>query len=228
VGAAGKRAEQLAARIEADIAALGWPVGLNLGSEAALLEKYGVSRAILREAIRLIEHHLVGRMRPGPGGGLVVTEQSADVVARAMSLYLSFAKVSRDQLLEVRAEIEGVAAEMAAARASDEERLQLRAFLRSEVEALSRSWMAAKEFHLRVAALAHNPTIDLVVRCLVDLTEQHTEPTTDRAEVVQRIHGVHTKVADAIVSGDGGLARYRMKRHIFALSPWLTGWERNP
>lgn len=223
--AANKRAEQVAAQIEADIAALGWPVGHNLGSEAALIERYGVSRAVLREAIRLIEHHLVGRMRPGPGGGLVVTEQNPDVVARAMSLYLAFAQVSREQLLEVRSEIEGYAAELAAARATDQERLELREYMRAEPEALEESWLHAKGFHLRVAAMAHNPSISLFVRCLVDLTEDRTAPEKDRSAVIENIHAVHEKICQAIISGDGGMARFRMKRHIHAISPWIVAEE---
>jgi DNA-binding FadR family transcriptional regulator len=218
----GKRAEQVAAQIEADIAALGWPVGKNLGSEASLIEKYGVSRAVLREAIRLIEHHLVGRMRPGPGGGLVVTEQNPEGVARAMSLYLAFAKVGRDQLLVVRGEIEGIAAELAATVATEQERVQLQEFMRSEAESIGQSWREAKEFHLRVANMAHNPAIYLFVRCLVDLTEQHTEPSENRMETAQRIHDVHMKIADAVIGGDSGLARYRMRRHISAISPFLA------
>ncbi len=221
-GTEGKLAEQIAAQIEADIAALGWPVGTNLGSEASLIKKYGVSRAVLREAIRLIEHHLVGRMRPGPGGGLVVTKQDPEVVARAMSLYLSFAKVGRDQLLVVRGEIEGVAAELAATLATEQERVDLQQFMRSESESLGKSWREAKAFHLRIANMAHNPAIYLFVRCLADLTEQHTEPRDDRDETALRIHEVHAKIAEAVIAGDSGLAKYRMRRHITAISPWLA------
>lgn len=223
-----KLAEQVAARIEADIAARGWPVGEVIGSEADLLEKYGVSRAVLREAIRLVEHHLVGRMRPGPGGGLVVTEQDPNVVARSMSAYLSFAKVGREELLEIRSQIEGYAAEMAAARASDSERVRLREFLTSEVERVSADWREAKEFHLRVAQLAHNPATLLFVRCLVDLTEEKTMPEQDRETVVARLHAAHEKIAEAIVAGDGGIARYRMTRHIYSISPWLKPQVQEP
>jgi len=217
-----KLAEQIAARIESDIIAMGWPVGQLIGSEPSLMAKYGVSRAVLREAIRLIEHHFVGRMRPGPNGGLLVTKPDSEVVARAISLYLSFAKVGRDQLLEIRGEIEGFAAELAAQRATDQERVQLREFMGAELHRLEDSWLEAKEFHLRVAALAHNPTVDLLVRCLADLTEGETTPAEERHEVASNTHAVHTKIADAIISGDASMARYRMSRHIRAISPWLT------
>lgn len=56
-----------AEQIIADVIELGWPVAHVLGSEAELLERCGISRAALREAVRLVEHQRVARMRRGPG-----------------------------------------------------------------------------------------------------------------------------------------------------------------
>ena len=72
-----KLAATVAAQILADVMAEDWPVGEVFGSEAELLEQYGVSRAVFREAVRLVEHQQVATMRRGPGGGLVVIEPSA-------------------------------------------------------------------------------------------------------------------------------------------------------
>src|SRR6202008_2145866 len=69
-----KRAAKVADLIVEDVMASGWPVGEVLGSEAELLERYQVSRAVFREAVRLVEHQQVATMRRGPGGGLVVIE----------------------------------------------------------------------------------------------------------------------------------------------------------
>ena len=46
-----KLAEQTAAKIELSIVEQGWPLGMVIGSEADLLAEYGVSRAVLREAV---------------------------------------------------------------------------------------------------------------------------------------------------------------------------------
>ena len=67
--AAPKLATVVARSIENQVVALGWPVGEVLGSEAELLERFGVSRAVLREAVRIVEHTGAARMRRGPGGG---------------------------------------------------------------------------------------------------------------------------------------------------------------
>lgn len=218
-----KRGEHVARQIENDIAESGWPVGKVIGSEADLIARYKVSRAVLREAIRLVEHHMVARMRQGPSGGLVVTEQNPDTVARAMSRYLSYAHVGPAELIETRTNIEGQAAELAAQRASDDERMELRTFLAGEPERLMQSRFESKEFHLQVARMSHNPVLYLMIRCLVDLTEDQTHVTgDDRTTAVERIHAAHSKIGESIISGDSSLARYRMATHVAAIAPWLS------
>jgi len=65
-GTANKPASRIARDIEADIARCGWPIGQSLGSEQALQHRFRVSRSVLLEAVRLVEHHQVARMRRGP------------------------------------------------------------------------------------------------------------------------------------------------------------------
>src|SRR5262249_29752956 len=91
-----KRAELVAREIELEILERGWCVGESLGSEPELLARFGVSRSVFREAVRLLEHDDVARMRQGPGGGLVVTEPDAGTVARAAALLLEYDKVAID------------------------------------------------------------------------------------------------------------------------------------
>ena len=82
-------ASVVASRIEDEVVARGWPIGEVLGSETELIERFAVSRAVLREAVRLVEHAGVARMRRGPGGGLVVSEPDRRAVVRAMAVWCS-------------------------------------------------------------------------------------------------------------------------------------------
>lgn len=85
-----KRASKIARRIEADIVRRGWPIGASLGSESALQQRFCVSRSVLREAVRLVEHHQVARMRRGPNGGLFICEPNAGPATRAVVIYLEY------------------------------------------------------------------------------------------------------------------------------------------
>src|SRR5207302_2989295 len=119
-----KLAAIVASKIVDDVFAREWPVGEVIGSEAELLERYGVSRAVFREAVRLVEHQHVARMRRGPGGGLVVTEPDAQAVIDASVMYLLRVRARLDEVFEARLVLEEIVTELAARRveASDRRR----------------------------------------------------------------------------------------------------------
>ncbi len=67
-----KRSEVVAHRIAQAIASDGLIHGDRLPPESAMLSQYGVSRASLREALRMLEVQGLLNLRPGPGGGPIV------------------------------------------------------------------------------------------------------------------------------------------------------------
>src|SRR6516165_7115435 len=64
-----KRSEMLAQEIVEEIIAKGLNPGDLLPPEAEMLSHYGVGRASLREALRLLESQGLVTLKPGPGGG---------------------------------------------------------------------------------------------------------------------------------------------------------------
>ena len=89
-------------------------MGESLGSEQALQQRYGVSRSVLREAVRLVEHHQVARMRRGPNGGLLICEPDAGPATRAVVIYLEYLGTTLGDLLNARLVFEPLAASLAA------------------------------------------------------------------------------------------------------------------
>ena len=57
-----------------DISERGLAAGDMLASEAEMQAQYGVARASLREALRILEVHGIITLRPGSNGGPVVCE----------------------------------------------------------------------------------------------------------------------------------------------------------
>jgi DNA-binding FadR family transcriptional regulator len=109
-----KLAERVAAAIEADVLRAGWPVGMVIGSEDQLTVRYGVGRAVIREAVRLAEHRQVVRMRRGRGGGLVVVEPDVSAVTESLGIILEYVRADVDDLIEARVVLEGLSAATAA------------------------------------------------------------------------------------------------------------------
>jgi DNA-binding FadR family transcriptional regulator len=105
-----KSAFAAARQIENDIYREGWPAGEVFGDQSDLIHRYGISRAILREAVRLLEDRHIARMRRGPGGGLVVSSVSGGTIARTVADYFHMTGVTAAQLQQARTALEIVAA----------------------------------------------------------------------------------------------------------------------
>ncbi len=88
-GVSNKRAEDVARAVLQDVVADDLEPGTFLGSQTELIERYGASRAVFREALRLLEHHQIATMRRGPGGGLFVAVPSVRGVSEVVAVYLT-------------------------------------------------------------------------------------------------------------------------------------------
>lgn len=97
----------LARNIAHEITVARWPLGAEiLGTEPQLIARYGVSRSVLREAIRLLESQSIAAMRRGTRGGLIVTEPTVDSAAYPVGVLLESRRFEREQMLKTRRALE--------------------------------------------------------------------------------------------------------------------------
>ncbi len=233
-GASGPRprklAEQIAESVENEISATGWPVGTVLGSEATLAEKYGVSRAVVREAIRLLEHHGVVAPRRGIGGGLAVCAPDISAVLPVVAIYLDYEGVTPETLLEARSAIELSAVTLAAERITDDRRELLRAALAVEEQQLGdpHKYVHSHDLHILIAELSGNAALKLFVAVLTRLASEHAQAQfakvarDDAPSIGRDISKAHRKIVEAVSAGNAALAQRRMLAHLEAITPWLT------
>jgi DNA-binding FadR family transcriptional regulator len=218
---AAKRAAQVADRIVGDVMAMGWPVGTLLGAEAELLERYGVSRAVFREAVRLVEHQQVARTRRGPGGGLVITEPTVHAVIDAVVLYLYRVEARIDELFEARIVLEDIVAELAAGRLGEQDLPRLRSFQHAGDHGQDAD---PRALHALLASITRNPALELFVEVLNRVSMLYTTDwQTLGPAVAAESARAHARIADAVIAGDSGLARNRMRRHLQAERDVLRG-----
>jgi DNA-binding FadR family transcriptional regulator len=213
-----KRAEQVAMQLEAEIIERGWPVGEVLGSEAELIERYGVSRSAFREAVRIVEHHQVARMRRGPGGGLVVTVPELTSVLRPALLYLTHTQARVGDLWSLRRAIELETVRIAVDRLDQTKIQHLRDVAEAESHPDGPEWnpLVNRGFHVMLAEVTENPAVILFTELLMNLayarpTSRLTPAQLERLVIDAR---QHMDIVEAIVAGDAALAQHRMGVHL--------------
>lgn len=131
-------------------------VGERLPSESALAARYGVSRTVVREVLRICEARGLTYTRSGRG---------TFVAAKEPGPGLSFGEYSAAHLMEARPHIEIAAAGLAAIRRSEKQIEDLHAlFERMEAEKDPTAWVLLDiELHRAMAAASGNPVFSEVL-----------------------------------------------------------------
>jgi DNA-binding FadR family transcriptional regulator len=231
-GGRDKLAARIARAIEDDIIAAGWPVGSTAGSETELIERHGVSRAVFREAVRLVEHHQVAVMQRGRSGGLKVTAPSAQAAVDAAVVYLEHKGTTVDDLLSVRSLVEPFAAAEAARHITEADIDALRAHARRESEELAAGQDAPYHggLHVTLARLSGNPVLQLFTEVMAELTDRYAKvrrpPKPDRAGTAREVDRAHLAIVDAVVAGDAATAQHYMSAHLEAMNGWFADTKR--
>jgi DNA-binding FadR family transcriptional regulator len=209
---------ELATHLEAQVCSGALPAGARLPSERQLAERYGVSRPIVREALRsLVERGLV-EVLPARGS-FVRGARATDAAGVLDTLYRRSQATPRD-LVEARTMLECTAAALAAERASAEDLEQIDAALTRFDLASSVVERARYDlvFHLAVARAAHNPVIETMFGSITGLTvDLMLRSLSDRA-VTDASVPYHAEIRNAIGARNPERARLAMAEHLSVAS----------
>ena len=159
----------IAAQLEAEVLAGDLEPGTKLPSVRELAQRLGVSRPLVREALRsLVERGLV---EISPGRGAFVRAASTADAARPLGSHYRRQNVTLNHLIEARTMIEPHAARLAATRATEAEIEALREAVEQNDAAefvLERArWDIT--IHRLVARMAHNPVVEATFESIATL-----------------------------------------------------------
>lgn len=190
----------------------------KLPTEASLVQQFGVSRTVIREAISQLKSL-----------GLVTSRQGSGMFVRAQSHFepLSFDAdhaASREaivQLTEVRRAIEAESACLAAERRTARDLTQIRKDLRAIDLAVQNGQDGVAEdiaFHHSIAVAAHNPfmlkTLDYLSQYLREGTRVTRANEARRDDFAEQVKQEHLAIAEAIAASDARAARKAATIHM--------------
>jgi GntR family transcriptional regulator, transcriptional repressor for pyruvate dehydrogenase complex len=185
-------------------------VGEKLPSEAALAQRYGVSRSVVREALRSCAALGLTVSRTGKG---------TFVVSRRVAKDLTLGEYSARDLHEARPHIEVPAAGLAARRRSDED---VR-FLRDVVAEMAaeddpQAWVELDiSFHAAIARISRNRVFEKVIADIRQALSHQSETLNVVADRQPHSDEEHLRIFRAIEKGSADEAEAAMQDHLAAV-----------
>lgn len=192
----------------------GLAVGAPLPSESELVEQWQLSRATVREALRLLEADGLIRIKRGPGGGITVGRPDPSHMTRSFALLLSLDQAPLQDLFAFRKLVEPAAAQLAAARAGGEQREALTKIAEGVSEDQESRASDRVDFHLLVAEASGNEVLKLVHVAVQDVVRWHADDERLTPADLAQVDKAHRTIARHIVEGRRDQAASVMLRHL--------------
>jgi DNA-binding FadR family transcriptional regulator len=214
------RAEALARTLESEIVGATFSPGQRIGTKDELRQRFGVAVATMNEAVRMMEMRGLVVARPGPGGGVFVTNPSARASASQLLLGLQWGNATLADCVEVRNALEPLICRRAADdhRAADIRELRLILAKMQDSTADPHAYFRVNwEFHRRVAMVGRNPPLQSIYLVLSDFLESGLSDLEFEFIAPGRV-AVHRRLLAAIESGDDRELEAALAEHA-ALSP---------
>lgn len=192
-----------------------------LPTERSLADAFGVSRASVREALRVLEAEKLVLSSGAPVGRSVVSDYSADVLRDHLANLLRLQRVPLADLVEFRIVLETGALQ----RLARDPRHELLSQAADALAEMKRPNLSLEEFdaadvrfHLSLAEASGNETMhvvmvairDVIARYLLDALRALPDPQADIPELVQE----HQAIFDAVKAGDDAAIGHLVTEHL--------------
>ena len=186
--------------------------GLLPPPERDLAEAFGVSRTVVREAVKVLEAR--GVLETQTGSGLYVREPDSATVSRSLRLYLQL--MDQDdidvRLVEIRRVLEVETAALAAVRATPDERQELRRLCQEMRKHADLPRVLAQmdfQFHLLLAEATRNELFGVLLTPLMEQLREHFTYAWEHyaGRPVEQVFEQHEAIAAAVEACDADAAR---------------------
>ncbi len=210
-----KAAQRVAERVRSAIRNGELRNGDRLPPERQLIQEFGYSRAIVREALRMLEDQGLITLHAGRNGGAIIRHPGTERLMNAFDMLLRLQHTSQADFYEARRLLEPLLIQLAIERATSDDIVALRSCLeplraRAEgrpveadpalaADATADTPHTTRRFHRTLSEAAHNNVLAAVINIVMELCRrQTTSGEFDAGHLLE----VHASITDAIEARD--------------------------
>lgn len=210
--------EQLADALARAIREGEWAAGQKIPTEGELVQRFGVSRTVVREALSRLR--TLGLIESRQGSGTLV-RSGPPIDTGRLVLAPDGSLDAVIQMVEVRRALEAESAALAAARRSRAGLAKIKAAVKRLEQAVREGGDGVAEdvaFHAAIAEAAANPfllaTLAYLNRFLLDATRVTRANEATREDLAQQVRDEHAAIVAAIEAKDASAARLAGATHM--------------
>ena len=192
--------------------------GDKLPPESELIEKFKVSKATLREALRSLEVLGFLEIRKGFSGGAFVTEINMKKARESLINFLHFKNLSLKDLSEVRLILEPYIVEKAALTITEEDLHRLKELIEECEYALKQDMPLDRkneiDFHRTLAGATGNPILMFIIDFVENLLLDSKEILQPNKGFSKKVLRAHKRIYKFLLERNPEKAREEMVKHV--------------
>lgn len=198
-------------------------VGDKLPSERTLAEQLGVSRSIVREAVKLLEQQ--GLLSVQVGRGTFITSVQPEAITDSLNMMLrQQGSLTFDHVYAIRRMIEVETARIAAHSATEDDIGELERWLQEMIDNqhdIERFSFADTEFHKMLARATENPLFLVLLMPITNLLREIQRTASRTFGGPSDAVYYHRRIVDAVRNHDADGAGAAMREHLESVMKWL-------
>jgi GntR family transcriptional repressor for pyruvate dehydrogenase complex len=195
--------------------------GDRLASEKELADQFGVSKATMREALRVLEVMGLIEIRKGLGGGIFTAEVGMRTTIHSIINFLHFQSVSIREITMLRCLIEPAVARIAASKITDKDIHNLKKIVEEKPSGADNTVSKEIGFHRYLARLAENTLLILIVDFVDNLLDSIKSKAKLGPDFYRDVRKAHRQILDCIIRKDGPGAAEAMTRDLLEVDRYL-------
>ncbi|NWG02237.1 MAG: FadR family transcriptional regulator [Syntrophaceae bacterium] len=217
-----KISDQIIEQIRNSILSGQFKPGDRVASEKELMSEFGVSKATLREALRVLEGMGLIEIKKGIAGGVFIAEVDMKTTIHGIINFLHFKTVSIRDITMIRYLLEPPVAQIAARRIQPEDIVKLENIITETPANLPAIVSREIGFHRYLARMTENPILILVMDFIDNILNDIKFQLDLGAEFYHKVAKSHQAILDCLKQKDGVGARREIEHDLLEVGKHLA------